>query len=543
MVHSNTVNPLDYAQSCLAHGDFAGAEAALRQVLQQQPRHPAALHGMGMLAMQTGRVEEARQWLSQAALSDKRNAVILKDLGHAHIACSDPDAAVKSLRSCLKLKPDLAEAHFYLGWALHLRGEWKEAEQAYQRSLRLADSMPARFNLGNLYLAQERGEAAKREFETALAMQPNFAAAYVNLGQALRLCGDLEAARSACARAAELAPRDPQARMQLANCCHELGDLTAAAAAFESAIALAPDFAEAHLGLAMSLLLGGDYAHGWPEYRWRTRIAAADRFDLRTPLWQGEPLEGKTLLLQAEQGFGDVMQFARYLPAVSERAGRVLLVCHPELKTLLQPLSRYADIAGFNEPTPAHDLHLPLLDLPGILNETNPNSFSGFPYLHADAERLAHWRGKLGEGRKIGLVWAGRPTHLNDRNRSLSLGLLSPLFELPGIRWFSLQKGPAAKQIAGTPLIDLGKELHDFADTAAALACLDLLITVDTAVAHLAGALNIPAWLMLPAVPDWRWGMHGETTPWYPSLRLFRQGPRRRWEEVVERIGAALSAP
>jgi hypothetical protein len=260
-------------------------------------------------------------------------------------------------------------------------------------------------------------------------------------------------------------------------------------------------------------------------------------------------LEGRTILLHAEQGFGDAIQFIRYLPLVARCGGKIIIECHPELQRLLQTAAADSPVVATGHTLPAFDLHCPFLSLPRLFGTNLTNIPKDVPYLHANAADVEVWRKRLADqsaSLKVGLAWAGRPTHQNDRNRSLKLGTFAPLAQLAGVRFVSLQKGEAAAEAKSPPegmeLLDAGPELKDFADTAALVAALDLVIAVDTSVVHLAGALGKPVWVLLPFAPDWRWLLNRDDSPWYPTMRLIRQQRRMEWEPVVASIREELNA-
>lgn len=350
-------------------------------------------------------------------------------------------------------------------------------------------------------------------YRRALALQPQHVGALTNLGRAFQ----------------------KQAQPQEAIVC------------FERALALKPDLPEAHWGLATQRLLLGDFARGWEEYehRWALPENQGLRREFAAPRWDGDDIAGRTILLHVEQGIGDTLQFVRYAPLLARRGARVIVLCQPPLKRLLMEMDDISVVAD-GEPLPGFDLHLPLMSLPRLFGTTLATIPADVPYLRTDPVDVRAWNGRLGgkDQFKIGLVWAGNRRHLNDRNRSCTLEALAPLAAVPGIRLYNLQKGEAATEIRNAPtnmdFVDLNGELVDFADTAAVITCLDLVITVDTAVAHLAGALARPAWLLLPFAPDWRWMLAREDSPWYPSLRLFRQNQAGDWGGVLTAVINAL---
>jgi hypothetical protein len=311
---------------------------------------------------------------------------------------------------------------------------------------------------------------------------------------------------------------------------------------------LKPALAEAHLYRSFLSLLIGDFQRGWAEYPWRWKTKRSSPRDFHQPLWDGRPLESRTILLYAEQGLGDTIQFVRYAALVKQRGGSVIVECPRPLVSLLKSCAGIDRLVARGDPLPAFDVQAPLLSLPGIFQTALDNLPATIPCLFADADLVRCWREDLAPlaGRKIGIAWRGSPAHVDDRARSLPLSCFESLARLPGIRLLSLQKGPGMEELQGLPshfpVTELGSRLNDFADTAALLMNLDLLITCDTAVAHLAGALGAPVWVALPLVPDWRWLLDRNDSPWYPTMRLFRQKTLGDWTGVFDEIETALSS-
>jgi len=324
--------------------------------------------------------------------------------------------------------------------------------------------------------------------------------------------------------------------------------LPEATAAFREALRAAPDFAQAHWNLALALLIRGQYAEGWREYEWRHRAqtfgAAATS---SAPRWQGEALTGRTLILSAEQGLGDALQFVRFAAPLAARGARVIVRAPDALYEILASAGGVAQVLRGADALPAHDFQLPLLSVAGVLGVDESNMPSAVPYLAAAEADIAALAADVATGPgtlRIGLSWAGNARHVNDRRRSCPLAMLAPLLELPGIAWYSLQKGDGEDQIAQVPAaarIRLPDARNDFAKKAALIGSLDLVISVDTGNAHLAGALGKPVWILLPAAPDWRWGLHRADSPWYPTARLFRQPAAGDWASVVASVRAALA--
>ncbi len=382
-----------------------------------------------------------------------------------------------------------------------------------------------------------------------IALEPSYAEAHSNLGNALASNGQFDDAIAAHRQAIALKPNYAEAHSNLGNALAGKGQLDSAIAAHRQAIALNPNLSEAHKNLALALLARNDFQEGWEEYEWRWKCKELPfPRDSAQPQWDGSSLEGRTILLHAEQGFGDAIQFIRYLPMVAQRGGKIIIACQGELQRLFQTMAEGCHIVVVGPSPPAFDFHCPLLSLPRAFATTLANIPNIVPYLQADAEDARRWQRRLADHCsivKVGLVWAGKAAHKNDRNRSMKLARLAPLAQAPGVLFFSLQKGEAAVEGKTPPasleLIDWTEELKDFADTAALIANLDLVIAVDTAVAHLAGAMGKPVWTLLPFVPDWRWMLERKDSPWYPSMRLFRQPSLGDWDSVVTRVAEALS--
>ncbi len=435
-------------------------------------------------------------------------------LAHSYVL---PDEALAQVK--LPSAAELAETpafHFQRGATLYREGKIPEAITAYRQCVALDPSFPnARYNLGVALGDVEEYAEAIACLHAVVEGEPERAEAWNSLGYL------------ACR---ERRPRE-------------------AVAYYERAIALQPDYAQAHFNLGMTLLQLGDYPRGLTEHEWRWKTGQFTPFVCPYPRWDGNPIPGKTLLIHTEQGAGDAIQFARYLPLAAERVGKLILVCRAELMPLFTTLPGIAEI---REPgsfqVAEFDTYLPLLSLPYVFGTTLETIPARIPYLDIALLRrrktvtlpppIAPSR------RKVGLAWAGSPTHKNDHNRSCPLAEFLPLVRIAGTAFYSLQKGERSQDLRQLPpdctVHDLDALIQDYGDTALLLDALDLLITVDTAVAHLAGALGKPVWLLLPEVSDWRWGLEGETTPWYPSLRLFRQNRRGDWAGIIARVDEAL---
>jgi Tfp pilus assembly protein PilF len=389
--------------------------------------------------------------------------------------------------------------------------------------------------------------------ERSIALAPDVALYHRNICEVYRTLGRVDEALVAGGRAAALAPDDPHCFHNLSVLHYHRLELDEAITAAERAIGLSPDFPGAHFGIAEASLLRGDFRRGWEEYEWRFRLANAPQLmpPSDRPQWDGKPMRDGRLLLIADQGYGDVIQFSRYIPWAVERCADVAVACSVELHAVIGQQPGLGVIFDHWERRPEFAAYCPLSGLPRLAGTDLATIPADLPYLRPSETKRAVWAERLAAlapagTRRIGIAWAGRPTHHNDRNRSTTLATFAPLGAMPGVSLFSLQKGAGQSQIGSywgrAPLFNLGPEIRDFADTMAILDCLDLVVSVDTSVVHLAGAMGKPVWVMLPFAPDWRWLLGRDDSPWYPTVRLFRQTADRRWEPVMAAIAAELAA-
>lgn len=461
-------------------GKVGAAAACYREALHSNPTHPEGLRLLGVALAQMGRFAQAVPILRATACVRPDDPATLSNLAAALWETRAVAAALGPARQAVRLAPGFADARQNLGAILH--------------------------DLGRL-------EVAQRHLAATLALQPDHLGALISLGAVLR---DLGAVDLAC-------------RM------------------LRRAVALAPRHGEAHWTLATTLLVSGRLREGWAEFEWRWQRPGLTPRRFRQPRWTGGPLAGKTVLLHAEQGRGDSIQFVRYAPLLRERGARVLVQVQAELTRLFRTLAGVEAVLANADPLPPFDLQVPLMSLPGVFGTGLDTIPATVPYLHADPAAVSTWQDRLASlpRPRIGLVWAGTPTHRNDHNRSIAVESLRPLLAAVSAGWVSLQMGPRRADLRrlapADTVLDLAPHLTDFAETAAALTTLDLVITVDTAVAHLAGALDRPAWVLLPFAPDWRWLRDRPDTPWYPSLRLFRQTAPGDWAGGVEAVRLALA--
>ncbi|WP_143039792.1 MULTISPECIES: glycosyltransferase family 9 protein [Bradyrhizobium] len=434
-------------------------------------------------------------------------------------------------------------------------GRFSEAERILGHILSAAPNEPmALHQKGVLLFRMGHHEAAAEMIERSIGLAPDAIVFRRNLCPILERLGRYDDALRVGYQAFDRDPYDLQTLHNLAIAHYRKLELDQSIACARRALAVDPAAPGPHFQLAEALLLRGEFAEGLKEYEWRFRIAGAAPLlpPNKRPQWDGAPLPGATLLLIADQGFGDSIQFCRYIPWVCARCPRVVVVADPLMHPVIRQIHPALEVVGHWDQCPPFDTYCPLSGLPRLHGTTLDTIPSKAPYLHADPARTAAWRARLQDLiqpgiRRVGMVWAGRPTHNNDLNRSMSLAAWAPIAALGGITLVSLQKGSEQNAIADyfgrAPLLNLGAAIADFADTMAIIETLDLVVTVDTAVAHLAGAMGKPVWILLPYAPDWRWLLERSDSPWYPTARLFRQPSPGDWASVVCRVGEALSEP
>ncbi len=440
--------------------------------------------------------------------------------------------------------------------AFERANKFDEAEDLANRVLKAAPEHPHVLHLSGL-IAYRKGrvpEAIER-MEKAMQLAPNTALYPRNMCEVYRAAGRLDDALSVGKRATELSPDDSRAYFNLALIHYERLELDESIAASEQAIALDPEFAEAHFEKAEALLLAGRLTEGWESYEWRFKLKQAEGMMPKTdkPQWDGQPISPGKLLIIADQGFGDCIQFSRFIPWATERAESPILACSGDLVPILRRFPRLGKLITRWDQAGDYDAYIPLSGLPRLVGITLDKipalTGDGNPYLTNKPEQVEAWRQTLHRlappgKRRIALVWAGRPTHKNDRKRSLKLAQFAPLFARPDIALLTVQKGDQIAQVGSyfgpAPLLNLGPEIQDFTDTMAILANVEHLVTIDTSVAHIAGALGIPTSLVLPYAPDWRWLLNRNDTPWYKSLKLYRQQKPYDWTNVIERVAADL---
>ena len=457
------------------------------------------------------------------------------------------EEAESCCRRALELRPEMAEAHSNLAGVLAAQQKYEEAEGHCRRALELKPGLAeAHANLSLIRLDQKRPEEALEPARRACELKPDLVEAVSNLGDAYAKLGRLEEALPLYRKALELKPFSAELHNKLGFGYQRMGERAAAQACFEEALRRKPELPEAHLNRSMAWLLEGDFERGWAEYEWRWKNKDFARWRFRRPRWDGGPLEGRTIVLHAEQGLGDTLQFVRYAPRVKARGGRVVVECQPRLAPLVETVAGIDQVVPAGLPLPEHDVQAPMLSLPYLFGTRLETIPADIPYLKVDPARVELWRQRLsGERRlKVGLAWAGNPRHESDSSRSLRLAQLAVLARVEGVAWFSLQRGAGREQLqqapAGLEVVDLEHPDYDVLDSAAAIVNLDLVITIDSMVAHLAGALGRPVWVLLSVAPDWRWLLDREDSPWYPTARLFRQERLGDWDPVLARVAEEL---
>jgi Flp pilus assembly protein TadD len=539
-------------------GRFAEAQEAYSEVLTADPSHAEAWRRMSMLAEQFGRPDLALDWIGKAAALEPDNlhylfaeAVTLQEAGRLA-------EAEARYRQAIAINPDLADVHSNLGVLLRGQGRKAEALAAYQRAVELSPDSPVFLdNLGIALDGLDRHAEAETCFRAAIARAPDHVNAHHNLGKSLHAQGRLEDAGHALQEALRRRQDDPRILNDLGVLLHELGRVADAERVYRAALVLTPDDPDLHYNLGLILLLTGRLPEGWAEYHWRWKT---DGYRVRQrgfaqPEWDGSSLPGGVLLIHAEQGLGDTLQFCRLVPLAAARLApdaRLVFEAQRPLVSLLRDQWPGIEVVGRGDPLPAFNAHLPLLSVPNVLG-LDHDALDGAPYLRPHPDRVAAWAERLASlaGLKVGLVWAGglRPgePHADaiDRKRSVALATLAPLAAVPGVSFVSLQKDAPAAQAkappAGMALLDLADDLTDFVETAAVVANLDLVISVDTAVAHLAGAVGAPVWLLNRFDTCWRWELERDDTPWYDQLRQFRQPSAGDWDSVVGAMATALA--
>lgn len=532
-------------------GDLSGAETAYREAAAAAPGWADPLVNLGAALRSQGRKPERLDVLQRAVDIAPDNADALNNYGNALRDAGRLDEAIEAYRRGLVGKPRAPDLHENLATALLEKKEFAQAIELLGNAVKLApDRASAWHFLAAALFSAEKWEAAIVAYGRAVALKRDNAEAWFGLGVALETTNRFDEALRALGRALVLNPNHGKALRHYSQVLVSLGDLAGGLSLIDEAVAKGGSGNDAELVRARASLLARDFTIGWPAYeaRW-SRVTDQKPPEFPFPRWQGEDLNGKTIVVWAEQGVGDVVNFSRVLPRLAARGARVAFVCAPEIAPVIEAGMRgVAKVMAAPAKIGRADFHVPLLSVPGLLGppwEPGPHEV---PYLKVPAGRkLPEALAQAPAGIKIGFTWAGNPKHGNDKRRSVRLERFLPPMDIPGLQWFSPQVGDAPRaqiaELGAEPLfIDLAPDLKDFGDTAAALAALDLLVSVDTAPVHLAGALARPVWVLMPFAPDWRWRLHRADTPWYPTMRLVRQPKVGDWDSVFETVRIDLLA-
>jgi Tfp pilus assembly protein PilF len=502
-----------------ARGQFAEAQRMYQEILAAAPAHADSHHMLGVLALQT----------------------------------NQPEAALARFDQAIALRPRVSMYHVNRASALHRLSRPAEAAIACETALRLdRSSAEALQMLGHIQSDQGHAIAALAAYTDAARRRPALPDIHNNLGVALRNVGRLDEAESALREALRHEPGEAGILANLSSVLKELGQVTEAEVHLRAALRARPDDPILLYNLGLILLLTGRFAEGWPYYEARAHTPAVRFPAFPQPRWTGEPLEGRALLVHAEQGLGDTIQFCRYLPALARqvaRTGQVVFDAPPRLRRLLASLGDAPPLVSLDKEQPAFDVVCALVSLPSLVSASPQDMGAMVPYLAAEPARVATWQARLGApGFKVGIAWQGNPTSQAELGRSIPLEQFSRLAQVPGIRLISLQKHDGLDQLgrlpAGARIELLGDDFDSgpdaFLDASAVMQSLDLIVTSDTSIAHLAGALGRPVWVALQHVPDWRWMLERPDSPWYPTMHLYRQRARGEWSEVFDRIAADL---
>jgi len=553
-------------------GDAAGGEQIFRGILEIDPRNAEALNGLGVISSSKGDMNAAERYLRQAVEIDSQNSQYHRNLGFVYAGRGRLKRALRSLAEVVRLDPEDTEARYRLAWVHQGRGEIADFETALRELLdidaghaeanndlgcllaqqgRLDDAAPFlrhsvetepgnaafRSNLANTLMMTGDVVRARDEFAAAVENDPGHVEALKGLAMAERVLGNLDEAMKAAEMALALAPGDAGVENLVGTVCKELGNYDDALAHFQKACELVDGFAPARSNIAMIELLRGAWKTGFSAYEARRfdSNVVSPRAGHTYPQWDGSALTGRSILLQTEQGFGDTIQFCRFARQLAKDGARVVLEAQEPLQALLRTLGDDIEVIAPGAEAGDIDVVAPLMSLPHLIGIASEDDVSGEAYLHA-GEMAADVATVLAEasGIKVGINWRGAPSHKEDWKRSVDPGVLTPILEVAGAEFFSLYVGGTEDLPAG--VTDLAPHIGDFADTAAIMTGLDLIISVDTATVHLAGALGRKCWVMLPCVPDWRWMLDRDDAPWYDSLTLYRQPARGDWDTVVSKI-------
>lgn len=545
-------DPFQDAWRAYQRGDFRSAEDGYRKLLQKEPRSGRVWLALGTLCADRGRLAEAAAGFRQVVEIAPQEAEGHLRLGNILLQLGNHSEAEAAYRRCLELQPGNVESMVNLGYVLGEQTRFEDAITSYKRTRQIAPGVPeVHHNLANMLRELKRYEEALACYDEALRLRPDYVKAYVNKGVALAASGSVTESIACLRRAIELQPDFAEAYNTLGHALSAMGHIEAAIAEFDRAIHLKPDYPDPYWNRSLLWLLMGDFERGWPAVEWRWQCKHTPPLPvLPFPRWDGSSLEGKKILLHAEQGLGDTLHFVRYAPLIKAQGCRVIVQCQSILIPLLSRCAGIDELIAWGQPSPPCDYWLPMMSLPGALKTTLTSVPADIPYVHAEPALIERWSQELAAitGLKVGIAWQGSTRHPWDRYRSVPLKLFEKLGRIPGVQLISLQKGAGVEQLQDWPrdiplirLSDQSDQGGAFTDTAAIIKNLDLVVVIDTAIAHLAAALGIPTWIVLHLTPDWRWLLDRDDTPWYPTVRLFRQQAIDAWEPVFSQIALKLS--
>jgi len=545
---------LKLAKTQLRSGKVAEAAVMYQRVLVENPRCGEAVHFLGLAAMAGGKLDEALELVQKSIELEDGKPEFHNNLATVLGQMGRTTESLGAAQRAIDLKDDFPEVWSNKGVALEKLGRTDEAIDAYRRAVDLrSDYGEALANLGNALSRVGQHDEAITRLRRAAELRPRDSGARKSLGNALRRAGRPMEAVTAYRMATEINPRDPDAYNNLGAALQESGKVAEAEQVLQTCLSINPNHLDAHWNRGLALLSLGRWQEGWVEYEWRRHLREdlGQKRGFPQPAWQGSPLTGMHVLVLCEQGLGDTIQFIRYVPMLVARGAKVTVECQSKLRPLLKCLeNEHVKVIARGEPLPTFDMHARLMTLPCIFGSTPEDLPNSVPYLSVDEKRIAEFKEQFASepGFKVGLVWQGNTAHKGDRFRSIPLELFVPLTKIEGVRLVSLQKGYGSEQIEKNKeqmeLLEWSDPTDTTAeallDTAAVMKNLDLVVAVDTSVAHLAGALGVPTWVAMPLASDWRWLSEREDTPWYPTMRLFRQKKLGGWTDVIERMTTAM---
>ncbi len=581
-VHDQMVVKLQTALQLHQQGDLSAAKALYREVLDLDANQVDANHLLGLIAHQQGDSQKAVELIAKALAVKPDIPDAQNNYGSALLALNRVDDAIDAFKKSISYNPQQIDALFNLGHTYQIQGQLELADDAYVRTLKLnpghmkallnrgsllrelgrleeakscyqtiIDADPsitdAHNNLGSVYVLEERFDDACTCFAQAIACDPNNADALSNMGCVMREMHRYDDAIKLFHQAIAINPNMANAYSSLADSLMATGEYGHARVALSKALNIVPDHMDAHVNMGILQLLHGDFDEGWKHYQWRrggTEKSLLSR-NYPQPMWDGKAFEDKAIYIYPEQGGGDYIQFLRFIPGVVALGGKVYLEVPAPFSSLVTDQFPGVELLVSGSPPPSFDVHASIMELPALMEMGEEGYASNGAYLNPSSDIEGSWNDRLNsdKGLRVGLVWSGNPEHKNDHNRSVDAGVLRPLSDIKGVTLYSLQVGERAGNVhdISGDVIDLSEQFTDYNQTAGALSQMDLVISVDTSVVHLAGAMDVPTWVLLPKVPDWRWMLERENTPWYSSVRLFRQSEAGNWADVIERIVSELT--